>query len=61
VVDDGITGRVVPNDDEAWVRVLTELLDDPALRRRLGVAARDKILSYYATSAQADTYVRLFA
>jgi glycosyltransferase involved in cell wall biosynthesis len=61
VVDDGITGRVVPNDEDAWVQALTELIDDPARRRRLGTAARDKILSYYATSAQADTYVRLFS
>ena len=61
VVDDGITGRVVPNDEDAWVRALTELIDDPARRRRLGAAAREKILSYYATTAQADTYVRLFA
>ena len=61
VVDDGTTGLVVPNDDAAWLSALARLLDDPAWRRRLGAAAREKIASRYTIPAQAEVYARLFS
>lgn len=61
VVEDGVTGIVVPNDESAWLAALTELLDDVARRQKLGAAARAKILSHYSVPAQAETYVRLFS
>jgi glycosyltransferase involved in cell wall biosynthesis len=41
LVTDGATGRLFAKGDRAdLVRVLTELVDDPAARSRLGAAAR---------------------
>jgi glycosyltransferase involved in cell wall biosynthesis len=41
VVEDGVTGRIVPHGDELELAVgLLELLTDPALRVRLGEAGR---------------------
>ena len=61
VVEDGVTGIVVPNRVSAWLAALIDLLDDPTRRQKLGAAARAKILSHYAVPAQAETYMRLFS
>ncbi|HVJ91308.1 MAG TPA: glycosyltransferase [Labilithrix sp.] len=59
VVDDEVTGLVVQNDTESWVRALKRLIDDESLRRRLGNAAREKILSRYSVPAQEPAYCAL--
>ncbi|MGY0557200.1 MULTISPECIES: glycosyltransferase [unclassified Lysobacter] len=42
IITDGHTGRLVPSDDRDATRVVMEdLLGDPGLRARLGMAARD--------------------
>lgn len=44
LVEDGVTGRVVPEGDRtALARALGELLSDETLRRRLGAAARRRV------------------
>jgi glycosyltransferase involved in cell wall biosynthesis len=48
-VSDGITGFLVPPDDaDAVVQCLRRLIEDPALRRRMGLAARAKALAEFA-------------
>ena len=49
VLEDGVTGRLAPFFDDAQLaeRVLG-LLDDPDEARRLGAAAREKVLSDYS-------------
>jgi len=48
IVEDGRTGYLVPERDVgALAARLRELLGDPALRRRLGAAARAKMLAEY--------------
>ncbi len=45
LVQDGVTGFLVPpRNPEALANILVELLDDAALRRRTGSAAREKAL-----------------
>jgi glycosyltransferase involved in cell wall biosynthesis len=44
LVEDGVTGLIVPRGDpEAFRQAITRLLDDPALRRDLGSAARERV------------------
>jgi glycosyltransferase involved in cell wall biosynthesis len=48
-VDDGISGFLVPPDDaEAVADRLRRLVEDPALRRSMGAAAREKALVEFA-------------
>jgi glycogen synthase len=48
VVSDGIDGLLVPfGDVAALAGALRRLLDDPALRRRMGEAGREKVLARY--------------
>jgi glycosyltransferase involved in cell wall biosynthesis len=61
VIDDGRTGLLVPNTEEAWISALSRLLDDETLRIRLGRAARERVLRTYAIPAQRDNYRALFS
>jgi glycosyltransferase involved in cell wall biosynthesis len=48
MVDDGRSGLLVPPDDvEALVVALRRALTDPALRTRLGAAARERVLAEF--------------
>lgn len=48
VVDDGITGYLCPmNDVEAFAARVRELGEDAELRRRLGAAAREKVVASF--------------
>lgn len=59
VVTDGLTGRVVPIDDvEALARTLDELVNDAALRRRLGIAARAHVTRYHTAESLAEGMVQ---
>ena len=46
-IQDGETGFLADNDDE-WADKLEALVTDPALRRRIGAAARADVLARYA-------------
>ncbi len=46
VIENGANGFLA-DDDDAWLDALTRLVDDPALRRRLGEAARATVLGRY--------------
>jgi glycosyltransferase involved in cell wall biosynthesis len=62
VVVDGTTGFVVPAGDvDALVRRTAELVADPALRRRLGAAARDRCLDRFTLDAVATRWSHTLA
>jgi glycosyltransferase involved in cell wall biosynthesis len=49
IVEDGVTGLLTrPGDPTALAGALTELLDDPARRARLGEAGRERVRAYAA-------------
>jgi len=61
LVADGETGRLVGTaTPEAWSQTLLELLEDPALARRLGAAARRRIDQEFALNVVVDRYVALY-
>jgi glycosyltransferase involved in cell wall biosynthesis len=62
IVRDGTTGLLVPADDPgALVRALRALVDDPALRSRLGDAARSLVEREFNAETNAHRLVDLLA
>lgn len=60
-VVDGETGYFVDTRDiEALTAAVTRLLRDDALRRRMGEAGRQRVLSHFSPAAAADAYSRLY-
>jgi len=58
---DGVTGFLVPVDDDAAVADrLKRLASDPALRRRMGEAARAKALAEFADARVQAGMLRVY-
>jgi len=55
IIRDGENGLLVRTEDE-WLAALERLIDDPALRRRLGEQARADAVARYSTKAVAANY-----
>lgn len=51
IIEDGIDGFLC-RDEAGWVRALLAAIDDAALRRRIGAAARVKAEAGYSTASQ---------
>jgi glycosyltransferase involved in cell wall biosynthesis len=51
LVEDGVSG-LHARDDAGWVEALARLLADPALRARLGAAARRTVEQGYTAEVQ---------
>lgn len=61
IIEDGENGCVVPSEDVGrMTEALIALLDDPALRRRLGGRARETAQRRYARDAMVDAYLRVY-
>jgi glycosyltransferase involved in cell wall biosynthesis len=62
VVLDGLTGLVVPADEEPLARAVEQLLADAAVRHRFGAAARDRARLHFSVermvAAHRDLYLR---
>ena len=55
IIRQGENGLLVASE-ESWLEALERLLDDPALRRRLGEQARRDAVEHYSTKAVAADY-----
>jgi glycosyltransferase involved in cell wall biosynthesis len=61
VVEDGVSGRLVPPGDPDVLAVcISSLLADDAARRRMAQRAQQRILTEFTFEAQARQYARLF-
>ncbi|TLZ53221.1 MAG: glycosyltransferase [Methanobacteriota archaeon] len=59
MVEDGISGTVVPRGDpRALEAALAELCNDPDLRERMGDAARERVLARFTPRHQATGFLR---
>jgi glycosyltransferase involved in cell wall biosynthesis len=62
LIEDEVHGLLAPvGDDSAMASALIRLFRDPALRGRMGQAARQRILDNYSTGQVAERYEALFA
>ena len=60
VVQDGVQGLLVPPEDSAALAVaLGELIGQPELRQRMGVAARMRIEESYTADIMCEKYMRV--
>jgi glycosyltransferase involved in cell wall biosynthesis len=61
LVIDGEVGLVVPpRDPDALAAALTRLIDDPDLRKRLGTAARRRVVNHFSTEKRIDKLEALY-
>lgn len=61
VVDDGVTGLLVPVDEIALRTALGRLAAEPALAHRLGARAREVALARYGADRMVEAYLALYA
>jgi len=61
LVDDGVTGLIVPpGDSDALASALKRLMGDPELRRRMGQAGRERALRYFAEDRMTSETEKLY-
>ncbi|WP_235589498.1 glycosyltransferase [Sphingobium sp. MI1205] len=61
VVEDEVTGMIIPRDDPAAVsRALLRLAADPALRKKMGAAGRQRVMRLYEWSACVDAMIAIY-
>lgn len=60
LIQDDINGRLLPDDNEAWIAEILALMDDPARRYRYGQKARSMARAQYDMSVVAPRYMALF-
>ena len=58
LIDDRVNGMLVRTEDE-WLTALEELVRKPDLRRRLGTAARERVVANHSLHAIASMYDRV--
>jgi glycosyltransferase involved in cell wall biosynthesis len=61
IIDDGVTGVLIPSGNPAAIaEALTALLNDPLRRRELAEEARARVLRDFQVSAVVDRYLQLY-
>lgn len=59
IIQDGENGYLADQPAE-WVEKISRLIDDEALRQRMGRAGRQTVLDHYSVLSERDHYLRLF-
>lgn len=58
IIEDGNTGLLVKTKEE-WIEKLLLLMNDPALRQKIGSAARLNVENHYSLHANAPVYINI--
>lgn len=59
IIENGIDG-FLPFGEEQWFDVLSKLIDDPKLRKKIGEKGRDKVIKKYSKDSVKDLYLNLY-
>lgn len=59
IIADGVNGFLA-DTEEAWVKKLSMLIEDRALRKRLGQAGRKTVEQSYSVAAHKENWLRVF-
>ncbi len=59
IIDNGINGFLC-STPEAWEQALRKLIENPSLRKSMGVNGRKKILENYSVLSNSSTFLSLF-
>lgn len=59
VVEAGVNG-FLPDSEQEWVDTLSRLIEDPELRRNVGLAGRKTVVEGFSIAAWQGTYLKLF-
>jgi len=59
IVEDGIHGFWA-NTQEEWIEKLEILINDPGLRRKMGMAGRKRVIEQYSLKANAPRMLKIF-
>ncbi len=59
IIEDGVNG-LLADSPEAWVAKLSRLIEDAALRQRLGQAGRSTVEMQYSVRVNAPRYLKVF-
>jgi glycosyltransferase involved in cell wall biosynthesis len=60
VVQDGKTGLVVDNTEDAWYAALAQLLENRSSWQTMGRCAKEYVFPLYSVASQAPVYISLF-
>lgn len=60
IIDDGINGYL-SNTENEWFNALEKLLNNPALRSKMGKKGREKIQAQYSLKSNATNFLSLFS
>jgi glycosyltransferase involved in cell wall biosynthesis len=59
IIDEGINGFLCSSLQE-WEAALTKLIEDPALRKSMGINGRKKVVENYSILSNSSTFLSLF-
>lgn len=59
VIEHGVSG-LLAKDEEEWVSMLIQLIDDVNLRRQIGVAGRKRVEDFFSVKANFPKYLQVF-
>jgi glycosyltransferase involved in cell wall biosynthesis len=58
IIENGESGYLVTAEDE-WLEKLRELINTPALRKTIGMKARERVEKYYSVKANEPVYLNI--